>query len=175
MALISCQECGKNISDKAEACPSCGCPNKAQLITCEECNSNVAAGIKACPVCGCPIKSTLFNKETQKESRKTIEGNKKIPKRRKWLKRFGYVGITYGLIMIGYVVVMSIRMGTRSPETLPSRSNPSRYVPKRSRNDLGDRMLRRMEENMLDEMMPRTPTQIEISPMQESWCRPYCY
>ena len=26
MALIKCPECGKEISDKAEACPNCGCP-----------------------------------------------------------------------------------------------------------------------------------------------------
>lgn len=26
MALIRCQECGKEISDKAKACPNCGCP-----------------------------------------------------------------------------------------------------------------------------------------------------
>ncbi len=26
MALIKCSECGKDISDKAEACPHCGCP-----------------------------------------------------------------------------------------------------------------------------------------------------
>ena len=26
MALISCPECGKEISDKAEICPNCGCP-----------------------------------------------------------------------------------------------------------------------------------------------------
>jgi hypothetical protein len=26
MALIDCSECGKSISDKASACPSCGCP-----------------------------------------------------------------------------------------------------------------------------------------------------
>ncbi len=28
MALIKCIECGKEISDKAEACPHCGCPTK---------------------------------------------------------------------------------------------------------------------------------------------------
>lgn len=27
MALIKCPECGKEISDKAEACPNCGCPS----------------------------------------------------------------------------------------------------------------------------------------------------
>lgn len=26
MALIKCLECGKEISDKASACPNCGCP-----------------------------------------------------------------------------------------------------------------------------------------------------
>lgn len=26
MALIKCPECGKEVSDKASACPNCGCP-----------------------------------------------------------------------------------------------------------------------------------------------------
>jgi uncharacterized membrane protein YvbJ len=26
MALISCQECGRQVSDKASACPQCACP-----------------------------------------------------------------------------------------------------------------------------------------------------
>ena len=26
MALINCHECGKQVSDKANACPNCGCP-----------------------------------------------------------------------------------------------------------------------------------------------------
>ena len=26
MALIKCKECGKEFSDKATACPNCGCP-----------------------------------------------------------------------------------------------------------------------------------------------------
>lgn len=28
MALINCDECGKEFSDKANACPNCGCPNE---------------------------------------------------------------------------------------------------------------------------------------------------
>ncbi len=31
MALMKCQECGKEISDKAEACPHCGCPVEKML------------------------------------------------------------------------------------------------------------------------------------------------
>ena len=26
MALIKCEDCGKEFSDKASACPNCGCP-----------------------------------------------------------------------------------------------------------------------------------------------------
>ena len=26
MALIKCPECGKEVSDKAQSCPNCGCP-----------------------------------------------------------------------------------------------------------------------------------------------------
>ena len=26
MALVKCKECNKEISDKAEKCPNCGCP-----------------------------------------------------------------------------------------------------------------------------------------------------
>ena len=26
MALLKCPECGKDVSDKAAACPQCGCP-----------------------------------------------------------------------------------------------------------------------------------------------------
>jgi uncharacterized membrane protein YvbJ len=33
MALIICPECGKQVSDKAEKCPQCGCPiNLATVI-----------------------------------------------------------------------------------------------------------------------------------------------
>lgn len=32
MALIKCMECGKEVSDKATACPNCGCP-LAEMIT----------------------------------------------------------------------------------------------------------------------------------------------
>ena len=31
MALIKCSECGKEFSDKAPACPNCGCPTSEIL------------------------------------------------------------------------------------------------------------------------------------------------
>lgn len=48
MALISCPECGKRISDKAERCPSCGCPirvaAKTKKVAIALPNTNVIAG-----------------------------------------------------------------------------------------------------------------------------------
>lgn len=36
MALIKCTECGKEISDKAKACPNCGCPVEAEKPAVQE-------------------------------------------------------------------------------------------------------------------------------------------
>jgi len=43
MALISCPECSKEISDKAAACPNCGCPMADVLITDKGINNKLAA------------------------------------------------------------------------------------------------------------------------------------
>lgn len=60
MALISCPECGKQISDKAPACPHCGAPVSAgapEERKCSECGSVLPDGASACPQCGCPAES----------------------------------------------------------------------------------------------------------------------
>lgn len=40
MALIKCSECGKEVSDKANACPNCGAPIKE-----DEIKKEIKAGI----------------------------------------------------------------------------------------------------------------------------------
>ena len=42
MALVECSECRKEISDEAEACPSCGNPNEKAVI--KKQNSGQAMG-----------------------------------------------------------------------------------------------------------------------------------
>lgn len=32
MALIKCPDCGREVSDKANACPNCGCP-LSEMVT----------------------------------------------------------------------------------------------------------------------------------------------
>ena len=53
MALIICSECGKEISDKAEACPHCGCPVSGEI------KSN-----------SFPMESADINKEIDQKSNK---------------------------------------------------------------------------------------------------------
>ncbi len=53
MALIKCNECGKEISDKAKKCIHCG--NIIITYTkCNECGESFASDRSSCPKCGCP-------------------------------------------------------------------------------------------------------------------------
>lgn len=54
MALIKCNECGKEISDKAKVCPHCGFENN--LIICPECKKEIKNNVNTCPNCGYEIK-----------------------------------------------------------------------------------------------------------------------
>ena len=61
MALINCSECAKEFSDKAAACPHCGCPMQAQgvpvTVNCLECKRDIPFNDDVCPHCG------LFNSQ----------------------------------------------------------------------------------------------------------------
>ena len=58
MAMISCPNCGKEISDKAIKCPACGYELLAveETTKCEECGQELPEGATSCPNCGCPVK-----------------------------------------------------------------------------------------------------------------------
>ena len=44
MALVKCSECGKEISDKAEACPHCGSPRAKRCPKCGSTNVERISG-----------------------------------------------------------------------------------------------------------------------------------
>ncbi len=54
MALISCPECGKEISDKAASCPNCGSPinDSANKKFCQHCGASIDKECVVCPKCG---------------------------------------------------------------------------------------------------------------------------
>jgi DNA-directed RNA polymerase subunit RPC12/RpoP len=49
MALIKCEECGREVSDKATACPNCGSPISGAVIKPQ--GTSISDKIK-CPKCG---------------------------------------------------------------------------------------------------------------------------
>ena len=55
MALISCPECGKQVSDRAKACPHCGFDLTAPK--CPDCGAYLPADATACLSCGCPVET----------------------------------------------------------------------------------------------------------------------
>ena len=70
MALITCPECGKQISDKAKQCPNCGCPASAihkesvQLPVCPQCGYIFHNGIpNNCPICKLPSSQIISANE----------------------------------------------------------------------------------------------------------------
>lgn len=70
MALIKCNECGKEISDKATQCIHCGCPIEKK-VTCSECGNEIEEKDEVCLNCGCPI-------EKEKEKNIVIKDSTKI-------------------------------------------------------------------------------------------------
>lgn len=60
MALIRCQECGKEISDRAAACPGCGCPVE-QTLPAARITASVTPsdGGRPCPSCKSPNTQTI--------------------------------------------------------------------------------------------------------------------
>ncbi len=64
MALINCDECGAQISDKAPNCPRCGSPVE-KYVVCVDCGTSFVEKEGACPQCGCPIAPPRVNAAQQ--------------------------------------------------------------------------------------------------------------
>ena len=60
MAMISCPNCGEQISDKAKKCVHCGhILVEEPKRTCAECGAELEAGANICPKCGCPVEEQI--------------------------------------------------------------------------------------------------------------------
>lgn len=54
MAMISCPECGREISDKAASCPNCGAVVGKKF--CQHCGEKIDTDCVVCPKCGKQVK-----------------------------------------------------------------------------------------------------------------------
>lgn len=69
--MITCPECGKEISDKAKKCVHCGKILKEDEVPqrfCSECGKAVSLEAQECPSCGCPIEAKEFEKRNYIEN-----------------------------------------------------------------------------------------------------------
>lgn len=89
MALIKCTECGKEFSDKATACPNCGCPHEPQQhIT----NPNESSIV--CPTCGSHNIDITFIQSGAKTRTKNIGAPTKLGRKAMKKATFGLWGLT---------------------------------------------------------------------------------
>ena len=69
MALIRCSECGKEFSDKAVACPNCGCPTSEMFSPCKQSFDDVFEASK-------PLKA--MNAGAIKSAKATIDADENV-------------------------------------------------------------------------------------------------
>lgn len=91
MALIKCPECGREISDKAGACPGCGCPASEFKTICksivdqEDGNVNTEPKEPKCPYCSsrdideegycneCGMKISVYSENSAKKKSAVVD------------------------------------------------------------------------------------------------------
>ena len=95
MALIKCEECGQMVSDKASACPHCGCPVKVPMV-CPECGEAVTEGDSYCLKCGCPLNHNLQSQVEEQTNYSWEDDEEKPNNTLKWL-----LGVLAALLVLG--------------------------------------------------------------------------
>lgn len=126
MALIKCEECGQMVSDKASACPHCGCPVKAPMV-CPECGETIAEGDIYCQKCGSPLN---HNTQPQVEEQYSWEDDEEKPNNTlRWL-----LGALAALVVLGGAALYAWQSGIFNKpvpleDTVAVDSTPSMAAP----------------------------------------------
>lgn len=101
MAMISCRNCGGQVSDKAKQCVHCGAVLiPEQKKNCMECGAELDASAAICPNCGCPVEdmdSILSNKETPQKVRVKVTKKVKI-----------LIGVSVALMLVIAAIIVCV-------------------------------------------------------------------
>lgn len=97
MAMIKCPECGKELSDKASACPNCGCPIEDIKRQIEEKETEAAEKIKEKEA---EKKAKQIAFETKKQER--VEAIKAMQPKNK--KKAALIGVIVAVVVIAIAV-----------------------------------------------------------------------
>lgn len=126
MALITCQECGKEVSDKATSCPSCGAPIRdinANTKFCKHCGESIDKECIICPKCGKQVeefsnnneKNIIINNNNSASATANVTTTMGIKPKNKWVAFLlclfaGYLGahkFYEGKILLGIVYIVT--------------------------------------------------------------------
>lgn len=138
MALIKCLECGKEFSDKAAACPNCGCPvnhaknaqelpddEKPDLFKCTECGRPLPVGIDKCIYCG-----FKYNSEAEEAKEEVYSGVTGRDKLQCPVCKSKYIGIQNDIPLLQKIGEI-FGIGTVLPETKAKYRSDMIYVCKK--------------------------------------------
>ncbi len=105
MALITCPECGREISSNAKTCPGCGC----EITVCPDCNTVFANHPAQCPNCGHVFesKATAEQKEKQDDLKDYIKGKLSFVKFMQGV-RYILMATKTILIVVFFVMLLTI-------------------------------------------------------------------
>ena len=119
MALISCSNCGKEVSDKAKICPNCGCQLIEEIIAeetpiiCEDCGSEIPLDAEACPKCGCPVSDK--NEVSDEPAPQKVEiASVNLPTVKKSAKKYIIIAIIVAILIGVGIVAGSIIKSNQS-------------------------------------------------------------
>ena len=103
MAMITCPNCGEQVSDKAKKCVHCGTVLiQEEKKRCAECGAELEEGTKECPNCGCPVEE-INASDTQEKPQKVEVTGVKVTKRVKVI-----VGILVALLLVGGATIFGV-------------------------------------------------------------------
>lgn len=110
MAIVKCSNCGKEISDKANACPQCGqnltveqeSVEETKHLFCEECGTPVAENAEMCPNCGCPVQKEPATKKDVPQA----EGPASSAKPAKMKNNKKYIIIVAAVLLVAIIAAL---------------------------------------------------------------------
>lgn len=103
MAMITCPNCGEQVSDRAKKCVHCGMVLiQEEKKRCAECGAELEEGVTECPNCGCPVEE-MNASDTQDKPQKVEVTGVKVTKRVKVI-----IGILVALLLVGGTTIFGV-------------------------------------------------------------------
>lgn len=111
MAMITCPNCGEQVSDKAKKCVHCGTVLiQEEKKKCAECGTELEEGATECPNCGCPVDEMNVTDKQDRPQKVEVTGVK-VTKRVKVI-----IGILVALLLVGGATIFGVNQYQKKKE-----------------------------------------------------------